>query len=180
MVLLLIYRYQQKRSVVLLCTTTKNGAGREIQQQYSGTSRGECCRSTQNFFSYSRVTPWGGIDTNVPTKMYCCCVLLCTTNKSGGRATAGERCMCKQQIQQHSSIIVVARVGRSVAGVHTKKYLVYFYSRVTPWGGAATNVPTKMYCCVKLCTTNKSVAAGERRWASKKVIHIGSGTTSYV
>ena len=79
---------------VLLGTTPKSGAGREIQpQQYgsSSTSREECCRS-EFFFFYNRVTPWGGAATNVTTQMYCCCLLLCSTNESGGgRATAGEQ-----------------------------------------------------------------------------------------
>ena len=137
----------------------------QIQQQYSSsTSRGECCRSTENFFFYSRVTPgWGGTATNVPTKMYCC-VLLCTTNKSGGgRATAGERCMCTQQVQQqYSTKYIAVRVWGSVVRVHK----IFFFIHESPWGGAATNVPTKMYCCVLLCTTNKSgggrATAGEQ------------------
>ena len=34
--------------------------------------------------------------------------------------------------------------------------MLFFYSRVTPLGGTATNAPTKMYHCVLLCTTNES------------------------
>ena len=114
---------------VLLCTH-KSGAGREIQQQYSSsTSRGECCRRTQFFFFYSRVTPWGGTVTNVPIKMYWCCVLLCETNKSGGgRATAGERRrasdVCAHSKYSSSSIVVV-RVGRSVVGVHKISFFIH-------------------------------------------------------
>ena len=146
---------------VLLCTTHKSGAGREIQQQYRlvVVRVGGSVVRVHKISFFIHESPGGGTAANVPTKIYL--VLLCTTNKSGGgQATAGERWICTQQIRQQYSI----RVRGSVVVVHK---ISFFYSRVTPRGGTATNIPTKMYCCcVLLRTTNKSggrrATAGER------------------
>ena len=82
------------------------------------------------------------------TAVYCCV--------KPTRATAGERRRASDVCAQskYSSSIVVVRVGGSVVGVHN----FLFYSRVTPWGGTTTklDIPTKIYCCVLLCTTNEN------------------------
>ena len=82
------------------------------------------------------------------TAVYCCV--------QPTRAAAGERRRASDVCAQskYSSSIVVVRVGGSVVGVHN----FLFYSRVTPWGGTTTklDIPTKIYCCVLLCTTNEN------------------------
>ena len=80
-----------------------------------------------------------------------------------------------------SSIMVVVRVrGSVVLGVRTTSFIIH---ESHPGVVLLPNVPTKMYCCILLRTTNKSgggrATAGERRRVSKKVIRTGSGI-SYV
>ena len=128
---------------VLLCTTNKSGAGREIQQQYIN---------------------------DVPPKMYCCCVLLCATNKSGGgRAmyvrtanTAAAACSTRRA---ECCTGVVHKISFFVHESHPGVVLLLMYQQKC----------TAVCCCVQPTRP----AAGERRWASKKVIHTGSGI-SYV
>ena len=105
------------------------------------TSRGECCRSKQNFFFYSRESPWGGTATNVPTKMYCCVLLRTTTKSDAGR-----------EIRQQCTIFIFLFKSNTPGGTAaTPEYLIVYQQK-----------STAVYCC----TTNKSgggrATAGEQ------------------
>ena len=91
------------------------------------------------------------------------------------RAAAGERCMCAQQIQQQQYSISTRRAECCTGVVHKISFFVH-----ESHPGVVLLLMYQQKCTAVCCCVQPTrPAAGERRWASKQVIHTGSGI-SYV